>query len=457
MEHEITNSMLILKDPIEVDNSIESYEIKSALPLNKSIYNTQGQTIEINVEAIDGYYRPSKSFIQFDGYLARKDNNERYAQDVQIALINNAMMYLFTSIEYSLGEKIIETLSYPGQVTSILGYLNYSDDFNTSAGLKQCWSKDTTNNAISAKYNRSAAIPADGHTTPEENPRYNHGFATRRALLMKGNDNTRGNFSFIIPFDHIFGFHEYDKVIYNMKQTLKFTRAIDDFAIHKGEGVTDGKVTLTEITWCIPEVRPSVESKVQLMKEVEEKEKYPLHFTGRNVQHTTLPTDVQNFDWTLSVSGGVEKPRWIIVGFQTAKNTNQTENPAVFNHLNVERAYADLNGSHYPRDDVIVNFSNNQYSRYYQMIDDFKKEYHGINNLIGGCQINLETYKDLYPLIIFDVRYQNETLKSQVLATRLKFYFREGVPANTEAFAVILSDRKFKIDSDGIRMKMLSY
>ena len=62
----------------------------------------------------------------------------------EISLINNAMMYLFTGVKYELGSTMVESINYPGQITSMLGYLSYPDDFSTSAGLKCCWSKDTT-------------------------------------------------------------------------------------------------------------------------------------------------------------------------------------------------------------------------------------------------------------------------------------------------------------------------
>src|SRR5206468_10769437 len=107
-----------------------------------------------------------------------------------------------------IGETIMETITSPGQVTSMFGYLSYPDDYNTSAGLMSCWCKDTTNHANSAKYVASPAAPAAGYI-PGENPNYNQGFAARRAFLMSA--QPRGSFSFLIPFDHVFGFACYNK------------------------------------------------------------------------------------------------------------------------------------------------------------------------------------------------------------------------------------------------------
>jgi len=41
----------------------------------------------------------------------------------------------------------------------------------------------------------------------------------------------------------------------------------------------------------------------------------------------------QNFAWRLSLTGGVEKARWIIIGFQTDQIDIQSQNPALFDNL----------------------------------------------------------------------------------------------------------------------------
>lgn len=157
------------------------------------------------------------------------------------------------------------------------------------------------------------------------------------------------------------------------------------------------------------------------------------------------------------MTSGIEKPRWIIVGFQTDKNQTQEQNPAVFDHLNLQKACAYLNSQAYPTYEVLTNFTTNQYSQLYEMLDDFKKEYYGFNSLIGGTQVNLSSFKTLFPLIVFDIRKQEDKISSGVVDMRLKFDFHNGVPANTHAYAVIISDRLFKLTSDGKNMTMSSY
>ena len=220
----------------------------------------------------------------------------------EIALINNAMMYLITGIKYELDASTIETINWPGQLTSMIGYLSYPDDFSTSSGLSCCWSKDTSDNANSVKYVASAAAPAEGYT-PGENPNYNQGFAARKGYLFSS--DPLGCFEFHIPLTHIFGFAEYKKVIYGFKHTLTLTRGSDNQALYRGAGAADGKIDITNISWHMPQIQMTPEYLTGMRNMIEQKI-IPLAFRARTGEQTTL-TQTHNFTWRLSVTGEVEK------------------------------------------------------------------------------------------------------------------------------------------------------
>ena len=54
-----------------------------------------------------------------------------------------------------------------------------------------------------------------------------------------------------------------------------------------------------------------------------------------------------SFTWRLSVKTAPEKPRFIIVAFQTTKDDDQTKNPSAFDLVNLENAYVTLNSDRY--------------------------------------------------------------------------------------------------------------
>ena len=452
LSEEIHDEMLDVNEPHLLDESISSMNFYEYTPQTQANNNTAGHQISIVINNQDIYSLPSKSYISIKGQIIRADNNNPYAADAEIALINNAMMYLFTGVKYELGSTTLESINYPGQITSMLGYLSYPDDFSTSAGLKCCWSKDTTDNANSAKYTAAVGAPAAGYV-PVESPNYNQGFAARKGFLFSS--NPRGCFEFHIPLTHIFGFAEYKKVIYGFKHILTLTRGSDTQALYRNAAAADGKVDVTSISWFMPQIQMTPEYLTGMRALVEQKVTLPLAFRARTSEQTML-TQTLNSTWRLSVIGGVEKPRWIIIGFQTARINTQQQNPAAFNHLNLKNAHVALNSERYPMLDISTNFDRNEYIKLYEMFDDFKKDYYGIDSLVGGTQVNVAAYKSLFPIIVFDVRKQNEKIKTGVTDIQVKFEFNAAVPADTTAYAVMISDRFYKLSSDGNNMSVVS-
>ena len=186
----------ILEEPI-YDNNVESFQYYDYTPQSEHNLDTYGSAIVIDIHANDTYVQPSKSYLTIKGQLVKSDNTIYDAND-QITLVNNGMMYQFSYIRYNIGGNDMEAISNPGQTTSMIAYLSQPDDYSTSAGLKSCWNKDTTNNPDSVEFTRSQQAPAAGYA-PAKSPTYNQGFAARRAFVMSS--NPRGSFSFVIPLN----------------------------------------------------------------------------------------------------------------------------------------------------------------------------------------------------------------------------------------------------------------
>ena len=119
----------------------------------------------------------------FEERLTKADGTP-YANADEVALTNNAIMHLFSRIEYHLSNQLIESLNYRGQATTMLGLLKYPADFSKAQGLNQLWYKDTSTTAAKAD---------------------NNGFAARHAYLIQS-PTVKGTFSFRIPWKHIFVF-----------------------------------------------------------------------------------------------------------------------------------------------------------------------------------------------------------------------------------------------------------
>ena len=102
----------------------------------------------------------------------------------------------------------------------------------------------------------------------------------------------------------------------------------------------------------------------------ESKVKVPVAYRARQCGMLSVPEST-SFTWRQSVKTALEKPRFIIVGFQTAKDGDQTKNPSTFDHLNLKTANVTLNSDRYPAVDYNLSFANEKFSRIYSNADLF--------------------------------------------------------------------------------------
>ena len=71
-----------------------------------------------------------------------------------------------------------------------------------------------------------------------------------------------------------------------------------------------------------------------------------------------------------------------------------------------------------------------------------------MNELVSNPNITPSDYKTLYPIFVFDVSKQSEKLKYSTTDIQIKVEFNEVLPLSTEGYAVIISDRLIKFQSD---------
>ena len=434
--------ILQITEDIPVDDSIYEYEYKEYNPITGTDLNRG--SIVITIESQDIYTHPAESFLVIEGQLIKEapapPAAAEYVNDDNIALINNGLMYLFSDVRYHLASHEIEVLQNPGHATTMLGLLKYPDDFTKSQGLNQVWAPDT---------NEGTAI------------NNNKGFKLRRDYIinMVEGAGNKGKFNFKIPLKHFLGFCEdYKKVLYGMQQRLTLTRTGNDNAIFRGQNAAgnaaldNAKIELNKISWFMPHVIPSDAYRLQLDKIIEKKEKIPVGY--RMLQCDNIPVvGGSGFTWRLGVKSSPDIPRFIIVGFQTNKNNNQTTNPALFDHCEVRNIYVTLNAKRYPDIDYENDFTINKFSRIYGDASTFRKKFYNMDELISNSSISPDNYKTLFPLFVFDVTKQSEKLKTSVSDIHIKASFNNNNPPNnTMAYAVIISDRLFHFVSDGSKI-----
>ena len=404
------------------DNSIYSLDYFPFNPIQGTQYNTPG-IIQIDIQNQDEYFLPHKSWLQFDLVFKKADGNRW--DDENVTLTNNAVMYLFQNVKYLLGGNEIETVNHPGQASTMLGVLKYDKSYS---GLSECWALDTN------------ITIAD-----------NDGFKKRKAYVLALNAPSKGNVSFAVDLELFSGFAEdYDKVIFGQRQSLQFNRkANSDDAIFR-DGETAGVVEIKKITWWMARVKPSVLEETRLAQlNLAKEQALDLCFRSRQCSMITVPLGTTSYTWNLGVK--TERPRFVVIGFQRARS-GQDKNTSLFDHSNVSNMKVRINSTEFPSIDVNSNFGLNQYGGWYKRFMDFKRSFYGVDKMVSCTGVDIKDYKDLYPLYVFDASRQVETQgNSTVLDISVNMNFNVAVVADTQAFALVISDRKLKIEVGGKR------
>ena len=239
-----------------------------------------------------------------------------------------------------------------------------------------------------------------------------------------------------------------------MRDTLQLIRKEDNAALFRTAAAGAGKVVLSKVAWSVPIVQPNNVRKVNPFKSIAANNAIPASFRMRQCETFSLP-QARSIVWRLGVSSAPETPRWVLVGLQTNKSGNQENNAAIFDHCNVTNMQVWLNHSRYPSVDMATDSTKEQYASVYKLFYDFASRYNGVDNLLSCSAMRPAAFKSLYLIHIFDVCKQSELLTEGVVDLTVRMEFSANVPANMQAYALVISDRMLKFKSVGSKMSVL--
>ena len=389
-------NLLDIQSPIIFDDSVAHWEVHSHLPFGSSTYNNSDE-IHIVIQQQDQCLLPSRSSLRIVGKITNS-NGEKMKEGT--SLVNMAISHLFSEIRYLLNAIEIDKSKNVGSTILMKAY-------------------------------------------PSLNPNQ------LRFLEISGWNSTdciddKGNFEVILPLSLILGFAEdYQKIIVNAKHELVLTRSNTDrnAIIQTPEAVTAKntfKFTLSKIEWLMPIIILSTEKKASLLKFLENDPALTLSFRSWELYEYPQIPQTSKHIWTIKTSSQLEKPRYVILAFQTARNNELTANASEFDHCNIRNVKLFLNSQYYPYGDMNLDMNNNQFALLYEMFANFQASYYGRN--IEPI-VNLTNFKNQAPLIVFDCSRQNEMLKSAPVDVRLELESREDFPKKTSALCLIIHDR----------------
>ena len=99
-----------------------------------------------------------------------------------------------------------------------------------------------------------------------------------------------------------------------------------------------------------------------------------------------------NFVFDLGLESGMERPQYIINGFENNNINEQTHDASTFDIMNVTECYCKIGREFYPEDRMNSNYVTHKYKEAFQEIVNINKDYNGLPHNIKPY-INHRTIK----------------------------------------------------------------
>jgi len=387
------------------DCKITQIDYHSFLPYSTSALSNNDE-VRIALHNTESYTLPCESYIYIEGTITKPAELTD-----EIRFINNGLSFLFSEMKYEINGNQIQKLVNPGISTTLKGYCSYNKT-NITSHHNSAWGSDIKN--------------------------VNKDFI----------DNS--NFNGCINLKDLFGFCEdYKRILINCNQQLILNRAsIDINAIKQfknNEAVVDApklkdvKINITKILWRMPIVKVSDREKIRLLKVINNQK--PLTCAFRSWELCEYPFLPQNtsHSWKVKTSNKLEKPRYVIIGFQTDRKNSSTKAMSYFDHCKIKNVKVYLNSEVFPYEDFQSDFTKNKMSTLYRAYAEFQKSYYGHDDVTP--LLNRSDFKNSSPIIVIDMSRQNDNVKMSTVDLRIELEADEAFPASTSAYCLILHDQ----------------
>ena len=133
----------------------------------------------------------------------------------------------------------------------------------------------------------------------------------------------------------LFGFvNDLDKFIYGLGFKLILKRNNNDRALFRviagadAVGI-DGNMDIRDVSWCVPSIDPSNYKKIIVQKGLSKKNNVDFSYYERKTFYKNVP-NATNFFFDQGMESGMERPQYIIVGFENNNVNEQTHDASTF-------------------------------------------------------------------------------------------------------------------------------
>ncbi len=381
--------MLDIESPAEYSEVVTGMEFHAHRPYASTTFGNNDE-VRIPISQQDIITAPFESTLHVSGTVSGKKGGNAVA----VKLVNNAIAFLFDDIRYEIGGMEIDRTKNVGITSTLKNILSIRDEEKHNLE-NACWFGPGTSKEIK-------------------------------------------QFSFSIPLRLLLGVAEdYKRIIVNVKQELILLRSASDLnALVTTEDNVTFELKITNVYWRVPHITVSDSLRLKLLRMVEKDTPVQIPFRSWELhEFPQLPsTSLQS--WTIKTSSQLEKPRYVIVAFQTDRKNNLKKDMSCFDACSIKNIRLYLNSQYYPYDK-----QNGDIAIFYESFARFQSSYYGQSTRWPA--LTLDDFESKSPLYVIDCSHQNDSIKTGPVDIRLEFETTADFPDKTSAYCLLLHDSHF--------------
>ena len=208
----------------------------------------------------------------------------------------------------------------------------------------------------------------------------------------------------------------------------------------------DINVTINNLYLYVPNLIPSVETQVMFIEATQNNYKITIDewYTERRVISDTIT------QMDIGTSQLVNSPKYLIGAHQTrtrADTADKNNNIAIFDNLNPQKYYVEIDSVRHPRGSVQINYEQNDYIEPYKHLKLFFKEY--IGEQLMNPFISYPDMRTKYPIQIIDLRHQSNHITPQ----KIQLFQEYSVdPKKAKFYLIMIRRREIELISDGKKL-----
>ena len=268
----------------------------------------------------------------------------------------------------------------------------------------------------------------------------------QKMLINNHTDANKGKIKGYLYLEDIFGFCKtFQKVTKNLGFHITF-KTIGLQNIIYSSMADDINVTINNLYLYVPNLIPSVETQVMFNEAT--RNNYKISFDQWYTERRIISDTITQLD--IGTSQHVNSPKYLIGAHQTrirADTANKNNNIAIFDNLNLQKYYVEIDSVRYPRDSVLINYEQNDYIEQYKDLKLFFKEY--IGEELMSPFISYPDMKTKYPIQIVDLRHQPDHISPK----KIHLFQEYSVdPENAKFYLIVIRRREIELISDGNKL-----